>query len=284
MIDSTRLAEAIAAGPLPPEPFIAALPMYDWPEVRAETDALWAQIRDALRAAGVNAPEALTRRNGDMPGVDLPPDEFDLPTLWRHPNLLVAMTCWGPMATGLAQHVRVVGQTNYDGVEGGMGEEYSRAIVMRRKGNADLLVRAAPTPNPSPQGGGRLAGLGSSLPLTGRVRGGGASLQLLLTGQRLAYSSPDSISGYLALQRDLEAQGSGLHIFASLIPTGGHCNSIRAVTEGRADVAAVDCRSWQMAQMFEPAAQDLTVAGWTKMRLGLPLITAKPDQIMRSSN
>jgi hypothetical protein len=41
--------------------FIAALPMYDWPERRAEVDAEWVAIRDLLRAAGVEAPEVLTR-------------------------------------------------------------------------------------------------------------------------------------------------------------------------------------------------------------------------------
>ena len=131
MIDVARLVEAIASGPLPQEPYIAALPMYDWPEVRDSVDALWGQIRDLLRAKGIAAPEHLTRRNGDMPGVDLPPDEFDLATLWRHPNLLLAQTCWGPMEAGLAFHARVVGQDDYTGVEGGEGEFYSSAIVMR---------------------------------------------------------------------------------------------------------------------------------------------------------
>ncbi|MGN6537639.1 MAG: phosphate ABC transporter substrate-binding protein, partial [Mesorhizobium sp.] len=37
--------------------FIAALPMYDWPEVRAEVDAQWARLRDALRRRGVDAPD-----------------------------------------------------------------------------------------------------------------------------------------------------------------------------------------------------------------------------------
>ncbi|MEQ9179584.1 MAG: phosphate ABC transporter substrate-binding protein, partial [Nitratireductor sp.] len=32
--------------------FIAALPMYDWPECRAETDAQWAALAGRLRAAG----------------------------------------------------------------------------------------------------------------------------------------------------------------------------------------------------------------------------------------
>ena len=49
--------------------FIAALPMYDWPETRAETDAEWARIRDSLRAQGVDAPESVVRRNADLPPV-----------------------------------------------------------------------------------------------------------------------------------------------------------------------------------------------------------------------
>ena len=69
MSDPAKLAAAILAGPLPPEPFIAALPMYDWPEVRGEVDAQWAAVRDELRKKGVNAPERLTRRNADLPPV-----------------------------------------------------------------------------------------------------------------------------------------------------------------------------------------------------------------------
>ena len=38
---------------------VAALPMYDWPEVRAETDALWAAIGDGLRNAGLDAPAGI---------------------------------------------------------------------------------------------------------------------------------------------------------------------------------------------------------------------------------
>ena len=40
---------------------VAALPMYDWPEIAPATDRLWAALRDHLRAAGVAAPDALTR-------------------------------------------------------------------------------------------------------------------------------------------------------------------------------------------------------------------------------
>ena len=55
-----------------PQAFIAALPMYDWPERRAEVDAEWTVLRDRLRAQGIAAPEELTRRNADMPAVPAP--------------------------------------------------------------------------------------------------------------------------------------------------------------------------------------------------------------------
>ncbi len=233
MIDIARLVETVASGPLPQEPYIAALPMYDWPEVRSEVDALWAEIRDAVRARGIAAPEYLTRRNGDMPGAHLPPNEFDLATLWRHPNLLLAQTCWGPMEAGLAAHVRVVGQEDYTGVEGGEGAFYSSAIVMRR----------------------------GETPASGSY-----------AGLRLAYNDENSMSGYLALKRDLERQGAGLDIFAERIVSGGHRYSLRMVARGEADVAAIDCRSWALAKQHEPAARELDVVGWTTRRLGLPFV------------
>jgi ABC-type phosphate/phosphonate transport system substrate-binding protein len=83
------------------------------------------------------------------------------------------------------------------------------------------------------------------------------------------------MSGILALTSDLEAMGEGIGIFSERIVSGGHRASIVAVAEGRADVAAIDCRSWAMAQRFEPAAKELAVVGWTGRRKGLPHICAQ---------
>ncbi|HHZ07659.1 MAG TPA: PhnD/SsuA/transferrin family substrate-binding protein [Rhizobiales bacterium] len=246
---------------------IAALPMYDWPEIRAETDALWARLRDRLRAAGVEAPETLARRNADLPAVPggirdaagtviapdpatLPPDELDMAALWRHPSLLLAQTCWGPMETGLADHVQVLGQPSYDAFEGGEGPLYTSAIVMRRECGSPENV-------PPPADG--LA----RLPLD-RLR-----------GPRFAYNNPDSMSGFLGISRDLMAGGQSLAIFSERIETGAHRSSILAIVEGRADVAAIDCRSWALARRFEPAAGEIRVVGWTARRPGLPWITAR---------
>ncbi|MBB2203204.1 PhnD/SsuA/transferrin family substrate-binding protein [Gluconacetobacter tumulisoli] len=238
--------------------------MYDWPEERAQVDRRWAVLRDRMRSAGIAAPDALVRRNADMPAVpggiraadgtilapdpaSLPPDGFDLAVLWRHPALLFAETCWGPLAHGLAPHVTVVGQSDYGPFEGGAGPDYCSAIVARR---ADGLAAA-------PSADGRAV-----LPLE------------LFRGRVLAFNEPHSMSGYMGLRRDLTAEGPGMDLFGGHRATGAHRASIRAVAEGQADFAAIDCRSWFLARQHEPAAQDLHVVGWTARSPGIPYIRA----------
>lgn len=220
--------------------FIAALPMYDWPEARAETDAEWVAIRARLLAAGVPAPERLTR-------------DMDMHAIWRQPNLIFSQTCWGPLELGLVPKVMVIGQPDYSTFEGGAGELYSSAIVMRKG-------------NPPPHGREAAA---AAIPLE------------LIRGKRFAFNSKDSMSGILAITRDLATAGEALDaVFAELIETGAHRASIAAVAEGRADVCTIDCRSWALAKRFEPATQAVEVVGWTAMRKGLPYI-APPAMVDR---
>ncbi|WP_202350062.1 phosphate/phosphite/phosphonate ABC transporter substrate-binding protein [Mesorhizobium sp. 113-1-2] len=253
---------------------IAALPMYDWPEVRGEVDAQWVLLRDAFRQKGIDAPQTIVRRNGDLPPVPggihdaegaliapdpatLPPDELDYHQLWLHPALLFAQTCWGPMELGLSSHVQVVGQPSYDAYEGGQGELYSSALVMRTGEGPEAR---------SPADGKAL------LPLD------------LMRSKRFTFNSLDSMSGIIGLTRDLQAAGESLDIFSSRSASGGHRGSIVAVAEGRADIAAIDCESWALAQRFEPAASKVVVIGWTARRKGLPFITARttPEKTIRA--
>lgn len=245
--------------------FVAALPMYDWPEARGEVDAQWARLRDTFRQKGIDAPEAVVRSNRELPAVPdgivdgggkpiapdpatLPPDELDFHQLWLSPALLFGQTCWGPMELGLAQHVQVIAQPSYDAYEGGQGELYSSALVMA----ADRGPSVA-----SPADGKAV------IPLD------------LIRGKRFAFNNPDSMSGLIGLTRDLEAMGESLDIFASRSESGGHRSSIVAVAEGRVGIAAIDCESWALAQRFEPAAKGVKVVGWTARRKGLPYITAR---------
>ena len=65
---------------------IASLPMYDFPELRAQTDALWQAIRSQLLDRGVaDVPELLTRPEGE------------LADHWRLPELLLSHTCGYPV-------------------------------------------------------------------------------------------------------------------------------------------------------------------------------------------
>jgi ABC-type phosphate/phosphonate transport system substrate-binding protein len=144
--------------------------------------------------------------------------------------------------------VQVIAQPNYDAFEGGQGELYSSALVMAADGGPPIA---------SPQDGKAM------IPLD------------LIRGKRFAFNNPDSMSGLLGLTRDLEAMGESLDIFASRSESGGHRSSIVAIAEGRADIAAVDCESWALAQRFEPAAKGVKVVGWTARRKGLPFISAR---------
>lgn len=202
---------------------IAALPMYDWPETRAEMDGWYA----ALRRKAPVLPATLTRTD-------------DLHTLWRDPALILSQTCWGPLSLGLDACLLVLAQPDYGDVPGGRGPFYRSALVARKGG-------AIPVPDHP----------GPALPA--------------LAGQ-LAFNSRDSLSGWLSLVQDA---GDPAGWADGLVETGGHRASIRAVAEGRADLAAIDCRSWAQALAHEPCARELVVIGWTAERPGLPFVTAR---------
>ena len=96
---------------------IAALPMYDRPELRIHTDALWSAIRDVLRARGLDAPETLTRDR----------DPWDI---WQDPDLLFAQTCGLPFRARLHSHVALVATPDY-GLPGCPPGHYNSVILAR---------------------------------------------------------------------------------------------------------------------------------------------------------
>jgi ABC-type phosphate/phosphonate transport system substrate-binding protein len=83
-------------------PAIALLPMYDLPEVRAASDALWAAIASRLRAAGLpDVPDALSRQLGHHEG-------------WGHPNLLFAQGCGYPALHDYRALLRIIAAPIHD--------------------------------------------------------------------------------------------------------------------------------------------------------------------------
>ncbi len=104
----------------------AGLPMYDLPEVRAATDALWAALRARLAAHGVAAPAALDRGG-------------DLTALWTDAGLALAQTCGLPFVRALRDRVRLVATPCYD-AEGCEGPLYRSALLVRAGDPAETLA------------------------------------------------------------------------------------------------------------------------------------------------
>lgn len=201
--------------------------MYDWPEVRNETEAFWDRVRTTVPR---------------LPALSHPAESDDLLALWQDPATVVADCCWGAVDAGLCGTQQRLAQRSYHGVPGGTGSRYRSAVVAI---------------------GGNTAEPGDDAVLPDRIG-----------SRRWAANSPDSRSGWLSIAEDAGLPDDGV------LWTGSHRASIRAVAAGRADLAAIDCRSWQLALDHEPAARELTVVGWTAPRLGTFFMTGtetRPD-------
>lgn len=97
---------------------IASLAMYDWPQVRPANDRLWALIRAALGAEGVDAPAALTR-------------DGSLWDIWESPDLLLGQTCGMPYRTRLHGRVELLGTPDYGLPDAPAGHYYSVFVTRR---------------------------------------------------------------------------------------------------------------------------------------------------------
>ncbi|MCF2870129.1 PhnD/SsuA/transferrin family substrate-binding protein [Octadecabacter sp. G9-8] len=89
---------------------------------------------------------------------------------------------------------------------------------------------------------------------------------------RFAYNDALSQSGWGAPLAAVTAQGLRFH---TTIRTGAHIDSLHAVADGHADLAAIDAVSWRMFDAWEPRARDLRVIGRTRATPGQMFITGK---------
>lgn len=99
-------------------PAVASLPMYDLPELRSQTDALWQRLALAMRDAGVeDVPDSLSR---DEP----------CHSIWRRRNLIFSQTCGYPMMHEYKSVLRPVATPRYS-APGCRGSEYASAVLVR---------------------------------------------------------------------------------------------------------------------------------------------------------
>ncbi len=158
----------------------------------------------------------------------------DAAAVWRHPGLVLSQICGFPAATGFRDSVRLVATPVYR-VEGCEGPCYSSHIVTRKEEQGRTLAD--------------------------------------FTGRRFAVNLPDSLSGQVALVVAMQQEGLEPDD-VEWIGTGGHRASIRAVAEGRADLAAIDAVCWELAQRFEAVSVSrLQVIAQTPLRPAPPFVT-----------
>ena len=103
---------------------IASLPMYDRPENASAHDVLWALIRDALRAEGVPAPEALNREVGIWDG-------------WQSPDLVVGQICGLPLRAKLHDRVELIATADY-GLPNTPAGHYRSVFVVRQNDSENI--------------------------------------------------------------------------------------------------------------------------------------------------
>jgi len=91
---------------------------------------------------------------------------------------------------------------------------------------------------------------------------------------RFAYNDALSQSGWGAPLARVTEQGLTFH---TTLCTGAHIDSVKAVANGTADLAAIDAVTWRMLQAWEPRAAELRVVDRTALSPGMTFITAKTN-------
>ena len=99
--------------------------MYDWPEVRKATAALWQIFGRHFQNAGFRCPETLSS-GANVSGH------------WLHPDLFFSQTCGYPFATRLRGKVQLLATPHY-AVDGCEGPTYSSALIVHRDADIGTL-------------------------------------------------------------------------------------------------------------------------------------------------
>jgi len=169
-------------------------------------------------------------------GVDAPLELWrpdHVSELWVAPNLLVGHVCGLNVVGSLRGRMEVMGALDY-GVEGCEPGDYRSVLVCRATDPADGLEA--------------------------------------FRGRCAAINDPESQSGHAALVDLVAPLAEDGRFFGGMVETGSHRKSIRAVAEGRADMASIDAVVWNLAASFEPAADELRVVSFTEPMPAPPLV------------
>ncbi len=209
---------------------IVCLPMYDWPEIRSDTQAFLSLLSESLAERGLEKPSILTCEG----------EPWDV---WRNPMLLLGQTCGLPLIVRLGGQVSLVGTPAYD-IEGEAGS-YHSVFVVHVAAEAESLEQF-------------------------KLR-------------RYAYNGLLSQSGFAAFHSTFMNAGRRPGDWDEAICSGSHRESICAVASGRADIAAIDAVSFEIAKRYLPEANEVRVIARSEPTPGQPYVTGKEWAPRRAS-
>ncbi|ODS52018.1 MAG: hypothetical protein ABS40_19210 [Agrobacterium sp. SCN 61-19] len=154
---------------------------------------------------------------------------------WLDPRLVLAQTCGFPFVKHLKGRVRLVATPVYE-APGCSGADMCSVIIVREKDAPANLAACR--------------------------------------GLRAAINETGSNSGYNLLRAAIAPHAGGRAFFAGIIETGGHLASIEAVRSGEADLAAIDCITYDLLRRHAPERIDgLVILAETPRGPNLPFIT-----------
>ena len=155
---------------------------------------------------------------------------------WRSSSLLLSQTCGFPLRHAFKDELQIVLTPCYD-FDGCDGPYYRSVIVVARNDPAHQIDD--------------------------------------LTGMHFAVNSRDSWSGWHALLRELKAKRHDPKQFIGGVTiTGSHQSSMRAVANGEARAAAIDCVTYGLLARHAPQALiAMRVLAKTRLAPALPYVT-----------
>lgn len=176
---------------------------------------------------------------------DAPPDldrTTDPHVTWQDPDLVLSQTCGLPFRSELHDRVKLVGAPDY-GLTGCPPGYYRSVIVVRKDDPRQLLAE--------------------------------------FRGATLARNDVRSQSGWAAIEGHLAENNFDFSFAESILETGGHLSSARAVAAAGADLASLDAVTWALICRDDPVSEDLRVLAGTRPTPGLPFITGPGQDAAR---
>lgn len=159
----------------------------------------------------------------------------DLHTHWKQADLLMSQTCGFPLMTELYQKVQLIGSFEYD-VPYADGIECKSVLICRDDDQAKNLTD--------------------------------------FQDRTVAFNSLTSQSGYNSLRHLIAPLSKNGQFFKTAYISGGHKASIEAVQQKKADLAAIDCVTFEGLKRYGgDTCKGLRIIANTHAYPGLPLIS-----------